>query len=161
MKQALHLTVAFALALYGCAGSAPNPVLSYQPGDEKRSCQGLRAEIASNEAETIRLASEKGEKLGYNVALGVAGAFLLVPWFFMDVKGKETGELNALRHRNRTLPAVRRRQGLLCARIQGEIRGKQATKRERGRKIPSVKSLNYSALGIFTHSDIAEEYPDP
>ena len=103
MRQALHLTVAFALALYGCAGSVPNPVLSYQPGDENRSCQGLRAEIASNEAETIRLASEKGAKLGYNVALGVAGAFLLVPWFFMDVKGKETGELNALRHRNRIL----------------------------------------------------------
>lgn len=103
MKQALHLTVAFALALYGCAGSAPNPVLSYQPGDEKRSCQGLRAEIAVNEAETIRLASERGEKLGRNVVLGVAGALILVPWFFIDVKGKETGELNALRHRSRIL----------------------------------------------------------
>ena len=103
MKKPLHFLVAIALALYGCAGSAPNPVLSYQPGDEKRSCTGLKAEIASNEAEIVRLVSERQSKLGSNVALGVAGAFLLVPWFFMDVKGKEGAELNALRHRNRML----------------------------------------------------------
>ena len=91
------------MALYGCAGSAPNPVLSYQPGDEKRSCQGLRAEIAANEAEAIRLTSERRQKFRQNVALGVAGAFLIVPYFFIDVKGKESAEFNALLHRNRTL----------------------------------------------------------
>ena len=95
--------VVTALALAGCAGSAPNAVLSYQPGDEKRSCTSLKAEIASNEAQMINLASEKDATIGKNVALGVAGVFLIVPWFFMDVKGKEAGELAALRHRNRNL----------------------------------------------------------
>ena len=103
MKKTLHFTLAFALVLYGCAGSAPNPVVRYQPGDEKRSCTSLKAEIASNEAEIIRLVSDRSSKTGMNVAMGVAGAFLLVPWFFMDVKGKESGEINALRHRNRNL----------------------------------------------------------
>ena len=76
---------AMVLVLSGCAGSAPNAVLSYQPGDEKRSCTSLKAEI------------------GQNVALGITGIFLIVPWFFMDVKGKEAVELSALRHRNRNL----------------------------------------------------------
>ncbi len=96
-------SMALALALSGCAGSAPNAVLSYQPGDEKRSCTSLRAEIASNEAQMIELASEKDSTVGKNVLLGVTGVFLIVPFFFMDLKGKEAGELTALRHRNRNL----------------------------------------------------------
>ena len=94
---------AMVLVLSGCAGSAPNAVLSYQPGDEKRSCTSLKAEIASNEAQMIHLASEKDSTIGKNVAVGITGIFLIVPWFFMDVKGKEAVELSALRHRNRNL----------------------------------------------------------
>ena len=103
MKKTLHFTLAAALALYGCAGSPPNPVLRYQPGDEKRSCTSLKAEIASNEAEIIRLVDKQSGKTGMNVAMGVAGVFLVVPWFFMDIKGKESGEIGALHHRNRNL----------------------------------------------------------
>ncbi len=103
MSRLLCLVMTVALVLYGCVGSAPNPVLRYQVGDEKRSCQSLNAEIASNEVEIIQLVSAKGSTTNYNVAMGVAGIFLLVPWFFMDLKGTETVEINALRHRNRTL----------------------------------------------------------
>ncbi len=103
MSRLLCLVMAVALVLYGCVGSEPNPVLRYQVGDENRSCQSLNAEIASNEVEIIRLVSAKGSTTGYNVATGVAGIFLIVPWFFMDIKGTETSEINALRHRNRTL----------------------------------------------------------
>ena len=103
MTKILCLMIAVSLVLSGCIGSEPNPVLRYQVGDEKRSCQSLNAEIASNEAEIIRLVSAKQGTTGYNVAMGVAGIFLIVPWFFMNVKGKETAEINAFRHRNRTL----------------------------------------------------------
>ncbi len=40
---------------FGCGGVAPNPVSQYQPGDEKRSCDGLKSEIARNEAEIEEL----------------------------------------------------------------------------------------------------------
>jgi hypothetical protein len=73
------------------------------PGDEKRTCTSLKAEIASNEAEMIRLVSEKKSTVTKNVLLGAAGVFLIFPWFLMDLKGKSAGELGALRHRNRTL----------------------------------------------------------
>lgn len=95
--------MALALAVSGCAGSAPNPVLGYQLGDEKRSCTSLKAKIASNEAQMIHLAGEKDSTYRKNVLLGVTGTFLAVPLIFMDLKGKEAGELAALRHRNRNL----------------------------------------------------------
>jgi len=41
----------------------------------------------------------KTEKTGKNVALGVAGWFLLVPWFFMDFKNAEATEYEAYRQR--------------------------------------------------------------
>jgi hypothetical protein len=72
---------------------------SYQPGDERRSCEGLKVEIASNEAEIARLLPYE-DATGKNVALGVAGAFLIVPWFFMDFKDGEAIEVKALRRRN-------------------------------------------------------------
>ena len=103
IQKALRASLAVCLALYGCLGSAPNPVVHYTPGDEKRSCTSLKAEIASNEVQLIRLAREKDSTVTKNVVLGVTGVLLIFPWFFMDLKGKEAGEIEALRHRNRTL----------------------------------------------------------
>jgi len=93
------------LALAGCGGKAPNPVSQYQPGDEDRSCMGLKSEIAENEAEIARL-SPGEDATGKNVALGVAGAFVIVPWFFMDFKDGEGVEIQALKRRNQWLREV-------------------------------------------------------
>lgn len=43
--------------------------------------------------------SEKNKTLGKNVVLGVAGAWLLVPWFFMDFSGTEKAEFEAFKNR--------------------------------------------------------------
>ncbi|MSO74768.1 MAG: hypothetical protein EXQ99_06435 [Alphaproteobacteria bacterium] len=83
----------------GCGGRSANLVPHYQPGDEKRSCEGLRSEIATNEVEIAKLLPDE-DATGKNVALGVTGAFLLVPWFFMDFKDAEYTEIQALRRRN-------------------------------------------------------------
>ncbi len=103
IRKSLRISLAVFLAPNSCLGSAPNPVLRYTPGDEKRSCTSLKAEIASNEVELIQLASDKTSTVTTNVVLGVTGFLLIVPWFFMDLKGKEAGEIDALRHRNRNL----------------------------------------------------------
>ena len=46
------------------------------------------------------------EKTGSNVALGVAGAFLLVPWFFMDFSKADQVEIEALRRRYNSLVII-------------------------------------------------------
>lgn len=107
MRASLAITtlVSTSLLLAACGGSSPNPISQYQPGDETRSCEGLRHEISTNENEIVkRLPGE--DATGKNVALGVAGAFLLVPLFFMDFKDAERIEIDSYRRRNLWLREV-------------------------------------------------------
>lgn len=84
--------------LSGCCGKAANPVMIAQYGDREKSCDTLRAELDQIQSEIARLLPDT-EKTGRNVALGVAGWFLIVPWFFMDFKNGEKTEYEALRQR--------------------------------------------------------------
>ena len=78
---AIALSVVMVL---GCAGRDAHPVSAYQYGDEKKSCEMLERELTQTKANIHKLIPET-EKTGKNVALGVAGVFLIVPWFFMDL----------------------------------------------------------------------------
>ena len=86
------------MVLSGCAGRAANPVMPNQPGDESRSCVSLVSEMNEVEGE-INKRLPKENRTGQNVALGVAGAFLIVPWFFMNFSEAEKIEINAYRTR--------------------------------------------------------------
>lgn len=86
------------ILLLGCAGRDARPVSVYQYGDEKKSCRALDMELTMTESDMQRLLPET-EKTGKNVALGVAGVFLIFPWFFMDLTKSEQIELEALRQR--------------------------------------------------------------
>lgn len=99
------LTIGTLLLTTACAGRTPNPVSEYQYGDEKKSCERLRADISSINAEIAALLPD-ADKTGQNVALGVAGAFLIVPWFFMDFSESEQVEVNALRRRHNNLVGI-------------------------------------------------------
>jgi hypothetical protein len=76
-----------------------------QYGDENKSCAALQQEMSFAESEISRLIP-KTHKTGKNVALGVAGWFLLVPWFFMDLTQSEQEEINALRQRYNHLAII-------------------------------------------------------
>ncbi len=99
------LTISTLLLTTACAGRTPNPVSEYQYGDEKKSCERLRADISGINSEIATLLPD-ANKTGQNVALGVAGAFLLVPWFFMDFSDAEKVEINALRRRHNNLVGI-------------------------------------------------------
>ena len=45
-------------------------------------------------------------KMGKNVALGVAGAFFLVPWFFMDFSDAERVEIQGYQLRDNWLRSL-------------------------------------------------------
>jgi hypothetical protein len=90
-------TVAVFLVL-GCAGRTAHPVMVYQPGDATRSCDALERELELIEEDIFRLLPQT-DKATKNTRLGVAGIFLLVPFFFMDLSKAEQVEVNALTQR--------------------------------------------------------------
>ena len=102
-KVVSSILIVFILA--SCAGRTPNPVMSSQLGDRGISCESLENEIASNQQEINRIAPN-ADKSGQNIALGITGLFLLVPWFFMDFSHADETELNALRQRNVNLTSL-------------------------------------------------------
>jgi len=93
------------LSLCGCAGRAANPVTVNQYGDSSKSCTALITEMQSIENQ-IALLLPKTNKTGKNVALGVAGWFFIVPWFFMDLSQSEQEEVNAYRQRYNSLAVL-------------------------------------------------------
>ncbi len=106
MRKRIPLLIFVGLfMLQACGGRSPNPIVQYRPGDEERSCSGLKAEIAHNETEIIKLLP-KESAVGKNVVLGVTGFFFLVPLFFMDFKDAEAIEIQAYRRRNLWLGEV-------------------------------------------------------
>lgn len=108
MKESFYkLFVACVVAsiVFGCAGRDAHPIQAYQHGDTDKSCVALEKEISYTKTEIERLVPET-QKAGKNVALGVAGAFLLVPWFFMDLSKAEQVEINALIQRHNQLAVI-------------------------------------------------------
>ena len=104
-KSVTALTCLSMLSLAACGGRTANPVMVSQYGDANKSCKALMFELQTVENEMRRLLPES-DKTGENVALGVAGAFLIVPWFFMDFSAAEEQEYNAYRQRYNHLAAI-------------------------------------------------------
>lgn len=103
MRKMICVLLVFSVLLTGCAGREANPIVIYMPGDEKRSCPALQAEMAQIQAEMQRMAPKTDKGLS-NALWATAGVFLIVPFFFMDFKDAEKIEYNALRQRyNRLL----------------------------------------------------------
>ncbi len=94
-----------ATALSACGGRTPVPVMAAQYGDQNKSCAAIEFEMNQVQGEISRLLP-KTDKTGQNVALGVAGAFLLVPWFFMDFKNAEQTEYESYRQRYNNLASL-------------------------------------------------------
>lgn len=86
------------ISIVACAGKTAHPVASYRAGDEDMSCPQLKAEMAHVDMKVAELVPQS-EKTGKNVALGVAGWFLIVPWFFMDLSDAEKVEIEAYKER--------------------------------------------------------------
>jgi hypothetical protein len=102
MKKPLIGLFASVLLLSACAGKTPNPVPQHQPGDEMLSCSQIKQELMDNQTKIMNLIP-KENKTGKNVALGAAGAFLLVPLFFMDFSDAERIEVQAYQLRDNWL----------------------------------------------------------
>ena len=96
LKKIVIITIC--ASLFSCAGRQANPVPMNMPGDNSLSKDGLRLMMSQVQSQ-IDSKAPNADKTGSNAALGIAGFFLLVPWFFMDFSEADMIELNALRDR--------------------------------------------------------------
>jgi len=110
MKRLIAFLMLGIFLFANCAGREPNLVKVHQFGDEEKSCMTLEREIIFIEEEIRRLVP-KTDKTGKNVALGVTGAFFMVPLFFMDFSKAEKMEINALRERYNYLTTLAAEKG--------------------------------------------------
>lgn len=97
MKQFLSAMIMIAL-ITACAGRTPRPVDAMKVTDKEMTCEQIQNELLLANNEISRL-SVDADKTAKNVALGVAGWFLIIPWFFMDLKNAEKTEMEAYRQR--------------------------------------------------------------
>jgi hypothetical protein len=103
MKNMICILLCFLIFLGGCAGREANPVKMYYPGDEKRGCQSLIAEMAQIQKE-MDILRPKTNKFASNALWATAGVFVIFPFFFMDMKDAEKIEYDAYARRyNRLL----------------------------------------------------------
>ncbi len=90
-------------SMAGCAGNAGHPVERSQLGDSRLNCIGLANQAGRCRADIIKKEKEKKDTDIKNIVCFVGGWFVIVPWFFMDVKGSEQIELAALEARKNHL----------------------------------------------------------
>jgi len=102
MRNSICVVLCVSLFLTGCAGRDANPMPVYLPGDENRSCAGLKAEVAQLQADMQRILPKTNKGLS-NALWATAGVFFIVPFFFMDLKDAEKIEFDAMRQRHNRL----------------------------------------------------------
>ncbi len=102
MKKSICICLCPLILMAGCAGRTANPIPVYLPGDENRSCMGLKAEIAQLQVDMQRILPKTDKGLN-NALWATAGVFFIVPFFFMDFKDAEKIEFDAMRQRHNRL----------------------------------------------------------
>lgn len=106
MKKTLCTMLIITITCCSCAGTDPNPIAVYQPGDENKSCSSLRANIANIDKQITRKKAQKSKQEFENILWFCGGFFLIVPWFFMDLKENEKAEIGALQQRKDALIVI-------------------------------------------------------
>jgi hypothetical protein len=106
MRQSLSVILCVTIFIAGCGGQTANPVDRYMPGDEGKSCNSLYAEIAQMDTEIKQKKADKDHRDTINIVCFVTGLFIIVPFFFMDVKGSQEVEIDALNARKKALSNI-------------------------------------------------------
>jgi hypothetical protein len=99
MKKVIALLLAVSISIMGCASKTPNPVPLAQVGDETKTCDAITNEMQQMIDAKTMAEGDGNTQVGKNVALGVTGIFLIVPWFFMDLGNAATVEQRAAQAR--------------------------------------------------------------
>ncbi len=102
-QKLMCVLLAFMIFVVGCGGHNANPVDRYMLGDERKSCNGLYTEVANIDKEIALKNRSKTDRDIWNVIFFVTGFLVIVPWFFIDGKGSQEVEIEALKARKNSL----------------------------------------------------------
>jgi len=105
-QEILCVALVFAIFFAGCGGHTANPVDRIMPGDENRSCNALKAEIAQLEGDIVRKNNDKDNRDTWNMIEFIGGFIIIVPWFFMDLKKSHEVEIEAFQARKKALMVI-------------------------------------------------------
>ena len=105
-QKLMCIALSCLIFIAGCGGIAANPVKSYIKGDEKKSCTALSAEMRNLDKDVVVHNQQRVDRDHWNGLLFVGGFFLIVPWFFMDTKGSQEVEIEAMRARKNALKII-------------------------------------------------------
>jgi len=97
-KIALFISLICCIFYLGCSGRTPNPVLSYEPGDGKLSCEELEIKMAQAMKEIALKPAKIKEREARNQGL-ICFGFLIYPLFEIDTLKAEETEIQALNTR--------------------------------------------------------------
>lgn len=103
MRKLLCIILANIIFIVGCGGQGATPVDRYMLKDESKSCRALYAEVSYLDKEIALKIRSKTDRDVWNVIFFVTGFLVIVPWFFMDSKGSQELELEALKARKNAL----------------------------------------------------------
>jgi hypothetical protein len=103
MKKVLAVLLIASIISAGCAHTTANPVLLAQPGDDNKSCDAITNEMQQMVQARATAEQDRNNQIAGNVALGITGIFLIVPWFFMDTGNAATVEERAAQARYQRL----------------------------------------------------------
>lgn len=92
--------------LSACVHTTPMPVQTSQPGDANMSCQSIVSEMDKMGVTVKEKDSELNGQIAKNSVLGVTGAFLIVPLFFIDTSDAKTIEGKAAKERFQKLQQI-------------------------------------------------------
>jgi len=140
MTKLITILLIASIVSAGCAHTTANPVLLAQPGDDVKSCDAISNEMQQMVETKATAESDRNKQIGANVALGVAGVFLIVPWFFMDTGNAATVEERAAQARYQRLNQMQIDRKCPATPYQSAAAGSPET------KVPSASSTNPSAI---------------
>ena len=104
MKTVVIYILIVMMGIAGCGGRVANPIPMDLPEDDTRSCQWISLHMNQLDSD-MRKALPRTDKTGTNL-ICIAGAFLVVPLFFLDLKGADKTEYDAMRNRYNHLLAI-------------------------------------------------------
>jgi len=105
-QKSLCVVLSFLIFIVGCGGQIANPIDRYSPGDEKKSCNALFAELSQIDKEVVLKNQKKKDRDTWNTIFFVTGFLVIVPWFFIDSKGSIEVEVDALHARENALKVI-------------------------------------------------------
>ena len=146
-KKSLCVVLVFTIFIAGCGGHAANPVDRYMLGDEKKSCDALYTEVSQIDREAVLKNRQKDDRDTWNIIFFVTGFIVIVPWFFIDLKGSQEVEREALQARKKALQNMFSEKNCTPPGIKAtEKQQKEQTKLLNGAGVPDIASLVRGAI---------------